>query len=64
MVHRPFLDLTSILDHEYGPYESPRVSAGEICELFERGPTIHYRGVVLLHVVLTEAIRMCCRVSE
>ena len=28
MVHRRFLDLKLSLDHEYGPYESPRVNHG------------------------------------
>ena len=28
MVHRHFQDLKCILDHDYGPYESPRASPG------------------------------------
>ena len=69
-VHRPYLDLKSTLEHDSGPYESPRARpGGEICEGFERGPTLPNGGVHDLHQliscqVLSTAYDLCASVRH
>ena len=59
-----FLDLKFTLDHDSGPYESPRASSSG--DIFRRGPTLPFAGVYhrVLYTAHHGSVHQYCMLSS